>query len=86
MITMHPGEYLVIAYVDPLNLTRDALAKKLRVSRSAVSRLIAGKATLSAAMALKLEQAFDRSAESWMEMQTQHSLRLARQAPNKGRG
>lgn len=78
MITMHPGEYLEEAYLEPLQMSQTDLAKHLHVSKSAVSRLIAGEADLSALMAVRLSKVFGLSAEAWMAMQTQHSLRLAR--------
>jgi addiction module HigA family antidote len=78
MIAMHPGEYLTEVYLEPLNLTQSELAKRLQVDKSSVSRLLSGEADLSAAMAVRLSRVFDLSAEAWMEMQIQHSLRMAR--------
>ncbi|NHZ38948.1 HigA family addiction module antidote protein [Massilia sp. CCM 8693] len=49
-----------------------------QVDKSSVSRVISGKAELSATMAVRLSQVFDLSAEAWMGMQTAHSLMLAR--------
>lgn len=80
MITMHPGEYLSLAYLEPLQLSQSELAKRLGVSTSAVSRLISGRSELSPEMAVRLEFLFDRSAESWMSMQMHHSLAAARKA------
>ncbi|WP_167074150.1 HigA family addiction module antitoxin [Massilia aquatica] len=48
------------------------------MDKSSVSRVISGKAELSATMAVRLSQVFDLSAEAWMGMQTAHSLMLAR--------
>ena len=79
MITMHPGKYLAAAYLEPLNLTQSDLARLLKVDKSTVSRLISAEYDLSAVMAVRLSRVFDLSAEAWMEMQTQHSLRLARE-------
>lgn len=78
MITMHPGEYLAEVYLEPLGMSQSDLAKRLKVDKSSISRLLAGKADLSASMAVRLSNVFELSAEAWMEMQTQHSLRLAR--------
>ncbi|NHZ89380.1 HigA family addiction module antidote protein [Massilia sp. CCM 8733] len=78
MITMHPGEYLREVYLEPLGMTQSELAKRLQVDKSSVSRVISGKAELFAAMAVRLSQVFDLSAEAWMGMQTAHSLMLAR--------
>ncbi|MNL18821.1 putative HTH-type transcriptional regulator YbaQ [compost metagenome] len=74
MITMHPGEYLAMAYLDPLQMTQSELAKRLHVSTSAISRLVSGKADLSVDMAMRLSRVLDRSAESWLRMQLRHSL------------
>lgn len=80
MITQHPGEYLQDCYLIPLALRQTDLAKSLNVSSAAVSRLVAGKSDLSAEMAVRLEKLFDRSAESWMALQTDFSLAKAREA------
>jgi len=82
MITMHPGEYLAMCYVEPLNLTQKDLAESLGVSTPAVCRLLAGKSDLSPEMAVRLAYVFDRSAESWMLMQMKHSLQIAKKALN----
>ena len=78
MITMHPGEYLYLSYIEPYKITQSELAERLGVSSAAVSRLLAGKADLSAEMAVRLSLVLDRSAESWLDMQTAHSLAQAR--------
>jgi addiction module HigA family antidote len=77
---MHPGEYLAVSYVEPYELSQRELAERLGVSTAAVSRLLAGKADLSPEMAVRLALVFDRSAESWMELQSAHSLALAKKA------
>lgn len=80
MITMHPGRYLAVAYVEPLDLTQGKLADHLQVDKSTVSRLLNEESDLTSMMAVRLSRIFDLSAEAWMEMQTQHSLNLARKA------
>lgn len=78
MITMHPGEYLAMAYIEPMGLTQVTIAKHLDVNKSSVSRLLNGEADLTAPMAVRLSRVFDLSAEAWMEMQTQYSLMAAK--------
>lgn len=80
MITMHPGEYLRMAYIEPENVTQREISTKLGISPAALSRLLNGHSELSADMALKLESAFGRSAESWLVMQMRHSLAAARKS------
>jgi len=79
MITMHPGEYLSAVYFDELGMTQTKLADHLKVSKSAVSRLLSGEADVSPEMAVRLSYVLDRSAESWMEMQSQYSIELAKE-------
>lgn len=74
MIFMHPGEYIYLAYMEDTDMTATELAHKLDVSPSTISRILSGKADVTPDMALRLEQTLDRSAESWMAMQTAHSL------------
>ena len=54
-----------------------ALAKHLGVTRATLSRVIHGKAGVSAVMALKLEDALGVEAEMWLRMQVQRDLWVA---------
>lgn len=83
MITMHPGEYLILSYVEPYELSQRELADRLGVSTATVSRLLSEKADLTPELAVRLELAFGQSAESWMTMQLAHSLAQARKAVDK---
>jgi len=55
------------------------LAGKLQVSLGPISRLINGKPDISPVMALKLSKVLGRSPESWLLMQDNYDLWLARQ-------
>jgi len=79
VITMHPGEYLTLSYVEPNKISPAALAEGLGLPLQDVEHLLAEEMDLTAEMAVRLELAFDRSAESWMAMQAAHSLMQARQ-------
>jgi addiction module HigA family antidote len=78
MSAQHPGEHLRLNYMEPLQLGVTELAEKLGVSKATVSRLLAGKTDLSAAMAVRLSLAFGREPESWMALQTAFSIEEAR--------
>ncbi|MBM1207279.1 HigA family addiction module antitoxin [Pseudomonas fragi] len=80
MIGMHPGEYIHEVFVEELGLSQRELAEKLGVSPSTVSRILSSDMAVSADMALKLEEAFERSAESWLKMQSIYDLKKARSA------
>ena len=49
-------------------------ARRLGVSRVALSRVINGRAAVSAEMALRLSAALGGSAESWLRMQATYDL------------
>lgn len=78
MLSMHPGEYISEAYLEPLGLSHTDLASRLNVSVSTISRIINGKADVSPSMALRLSHVLGRSPESWLAMQAAHSLNEAK--------
>ena len=75
----HPGEVLKELYLEPLGLTVTHAAKALGVSRKTLSMVINGRAGISPEMAIRLSIAFDTSAESWLNQQTQFDLWQAEQ-------
>ena len=77
----HPGEVLREYLPEGLGIS-DA-AKRLGVTRQALSALINGRAGVSASMALRLEAALGTSAEFWLGMQTNYDLWQARKRPPK---
>jgi addiction module HigA family antidote len=52
-------------------------AKALGVSRKTLSAILNGRAGISPEMAVRLSIAFDTSAESWLNQQTQYDLWVA---------
>jgi|688.fasta_scaffold1134355_1 addiction module HigA family antidote len=70
----HVGEILREMYLEPANISVTEAAKRLGVSRQAISRLINEKTGISAGMALRLAQAFGTSPEYWMNMEKQYEL------------
>lgn len=73
----HPGA-LIADILKNGNLsvgsTVTALAKHLGVTRAALSRVINGKAAVSAEMALRLQDALGVDADLWLRMQVQRDL------------
>ena len=78
----HPGEFIREVYLEPLNLSFRSVAVKLKVAPSTFNRLIKGKSNISSEMALRLSKTLGRSAESWMAMQSNYNLWIARQKIN----
>ena len=75
----HPGEVLLDDVIKPLGLTVTAAAKKLGVSRKALSELVNQHSALSPEMALRIAKATGTTPESWLNMQGKLDLWNARQ-------
>jgi len=75
----HPGEFIREVYLEPFGISARQLAEKLGVSSSTLSRVIKGTSGVSPEMALRLSKALGRSPESWLAMQDQYDLWVARQ-------
>lgn len=70
----HPGEVLQDTVLADGRLTVAEFARKLGVSRVALSRVVNARASVSADMALRLAAALGGSAESWLAMQAAFDL------------
>ena len=79
----HPGEVLRELCIEPLGLTVTATAEALGVSRKTLSTVLNGKAGISPEMAVRLSIAFNTSAESWLNQQSQYELWHAEQHRNE---
>ncbi len=71
---IHPGEILKTEFLDPLGITPYALSKNVAIDRGNLSRIINGKSSISADVALRL----GTSADSWMNLQTRYDLEMAK--------
>ncbi|HRH82295.1 MAG TPA: HigA family addiction module antitoxin [Thiobacillaceae bacterium] len=75
----HPGEVLREYLPEGMQVTE--AAQRLGVSRITLSRVLNGRAAISADMALRLEAALGTSAAMWTGMQADYDLWQARQKP-----
>jgi addiction module HigA family antidote len=78
----HPGEFITEVYLEPNGVSGRELAVKLDVAASTLSRILKGTSRITPEMALRLSKAIGRSPESWLAMQDNHDLWLARQHVN----
>ncbi len=77
MRPIHPGEVLREDYLEPLNLSANALANALGVTATRINEIVREKRGISADTALRLARYFGSSATFWLNMQSQYELRLA---------
>ncbi|MDH5669675.1 MAG: HigA family addiction module antitoxin [Nitrospira sp.] len=75
----HPGEVIKTLCLEPLGITVTQTAEALGVSRKTLSSILNGRAGISPKTAVRLSIAFNTTAESWMNQQTQYDLWHAEQ-------
>ena len=78
----HPGEFITDIYLEPNGISGRQLAAKLDVAASTLSRILKGTSRITPEMALRLSKAIGRSPESWLAMQDNHDLWVARKHVN----
>jgi addiction module HigA family antidote len=78
----HPGVFIRDVYLEPYKVSYRTVAQKLNVSPSTFNRLIKGQSNVSSEMALRLSKTLGRSPESWLAMQSNYNLWIARQKVN----
>jgi addiction module HigA family antidote len=67
----HPGE-LIREYLGAMPVGE--AARRLKVARSTLSRLLNGRASFTASMALRLSDAFGTEPRLWLDLQRQFDL------------
>jgi antitoxin HigA-1 len=70
----HPGEILREEYLVPLGMSAGALARKLRVPRTRIERLVKETQPITADTALRLAKFFDTTPHYWLNMQVTYDL------------
>ena len=70
----HPGKILAY-YLEGRSVTE--VARHLGVTRPALSRVLKGKAGVSADMALRISEAFNTDPDFWLRLQAQRDLWVA---------
>lgn len=70
----HPGQFIRMEVIEPLNLSVTQAAKVLGVTRAALSALLNGRAALSPDMALRIEKAFGPKMDTLLRMQTAYEI------------
>jgi addiction module HigA family antidote len=74
----HPGQFIRMEVIEPLNLSVTHAARILGVTRPTLSALLNGRAALSPEMALRIEKAFGPKMDTLLRMQTAYEIAEAR--------
>ena len=79
----HPGKFIRVGILEPMNLTVTDAAGILGVTRPALSALLNERAALSPEMALRLEKAFGLSMDTLLRMQTSFEIAETRKKESR---
>ncbi len=79
----HPGDFIRTEIIEALDLSVTKAAAILDVRRATLSDLLAGKATLSAQMALRIEKAFGPGMDHLLRMQLAYDIAQTRKDSRK---
>lgn len=75
---IHPGEILLEDFMKPLNLSINRLARDLDVPPNRIGAIVNGARAITADSALRLGAYFGVSPETWLGLQAEYDLRVAR--------
>lgn len=79
MRAVHPGEVLREDYLEPLEMSANALAQALRVTPARINEIVREKRGITADTALRLARYFGGDAQSWLNLQAIYDLKRAEQ-------
>ena len=77
---IHPGEILSEEFMKPLAISINRLSRDLHVSPNRIHGIVHGTRTITADTALRLGTYFGVTPETWLNLQTEFDLRVARRA------
>lgn len=73
-----PGEILREDFMKPLGLSANALAKALHVPTNRITAILNGNRSITADTALRLARYFSTTPASWLNLQKNYELEIAR--------
>jgi antitoxin HigA-1 len=80
---IHPGEVLLEEFLDPMDISQNALARATGVPPRRINEIVLGKRALSADTALRLAAFFGTSEGFWLGLQADYDLEEARAGMSK---
>ena len=80
---VHPGEILAEEYMLPYNITQQAMATHLRISRKHLIDIVHGRKPISLEIAQRLAKLFRTSVDFWIQGQTAYDLWHAARHPSR---
>jgi addiction module HigA family antidote len=75
---IHPGEILLLEFLEPLELSQYRLAKDISVPPRRINEIVHGKRSVTADTALRLARYFGTTEAFWMNLQGRYDLEIQR--------
>jgi antitoxin HigA-1 len=76
MPPVHPGEILLIEFLEPLGVSQYQLAKAVDVPARRINEIVHGQRRISADTALRLSRYFGPSERFWLNLQARYDLEI----------
>ena len=80
LANVHPGEVLLKDFLEPMEVSQNALARAIDVPPRRINEIVLGKRSITADTALRLAIAFGTSEKFWLGLQSDYDLEEARNA------
>jgi len=77
---IHPGEILSEEFLKPMGIGVTEIARDIGVPAGRISQIVRGQRAISADTALRLGKYLGVSPETWLDLQSDYDLRVARRA------
>jgi addiction module HigA family antidote len=78
MPPIHPGEVLMLEYLQPLEVTQHGLAIAIGVPPRRINEIVHGKRRITTDTALRLARYFGTSERFWLNLQDRYDIEVAR--------
>ncbi len=75
---IHPGEILMLEYLEPLEITQHRLAISIGVPPRRINEIVHGKRRITTDTALRLARYFGTSERFWLNLQDRYDIEVAR--------
>lgn len=78
MAPIHPGEILMLEYLEPLGISQHRVAIAIGVPPRRINEIVHGKRGITANTALRLARFFRTSERFWLNLQSRYDLEVER--------
>lgn len=76
---IHPGEILLLEFLEPMEISQYRVAKDISVPPRRINEIVHGKRAVSADTALRLSRYFGTSERFWLNLQTRYDLEVVKE-------